>query len=279
MTQAWSIPVSGDSLYMQNGYSRAWISAAVFLIIFGLAPWLAWTGTVQPETKPATRFSSSIQTSQARTYTQTVDKEEDDGYPPYIALGLKVGTLGPGVELTIGVIEEALNVRVGGNYMHLRFSGKIKDVDYGVELNMASVPIMLDYHPFFNNFRITAGALYNRNRASLDGNLNNVQKIGDHDYTPEEIGTLTGSVDYRKFAPYLGIGFGNAVGPDTAWNFIFDLGIMFQGVPGISLTADGTMSGDPTFQADLAKEEENVQDEADKFQFYPVLAIGISYQF
>ena len=54
---------------------------------------------------------------------------------------------------------------------------------------------------------------------------------------------------------------------------------MFQGVPGVSLTADGTMSGNPAFQADLAKEEADVQDEADKFQFYPVLSIGISYQF
>jgi hypothetical protein len=262
---------------MRNRNTRTRITAAGFLIIFGLTPWIALAGPAQPQKQPAGKVAATTQT---RTHTQNLEEEEEgDYYLPDVALALKVGTLGPGVELTLGVIEEALNVRVGGNYMHLRFSGKIKDVDYGVELNMASVPLMLDYHPFYNNFRITGGVMYNNNRASLDGNLNDVQKIGDHEYTPEEIGTLTGSVDFRKFAPYIGIGFGNAVGPDTSWNFVFDLGIMFQGVPGISLTADGTMSGDPTFQADLAKEEANVQDEADKFQFYPVLSIGISYQF
>jgi hypothetical protein len=54
---------------------------------------------------------------------------------------------------------------------------------------------------------------------------------------------------------------------------------MFQGVPSISLSADGTKSGDPTFQSDLGKEEDNVQSEARKFQFYPVISAGVSYQF
>ena len=265
-----------ETLNMRNRNARARIIAVGFLMIFGLTPWIALAGPARPQKQPAGKVAA---TAPARAPAQSLEEEEYEYYLPDVALALKVGTLGPGVELTLGVIEEVLNVRMGGNYMHLRFSGKIKDVDYGVELNMASVPLMLDYHPFYNNFRITGGVMYNNNRASLDGKLNDVQKIGDHEYTPGEIGTLSGSVDFRKFAPYIGLGFGNAVGPDTAWNFVFDLGVMFQGVPGVSLTADGTMSGNPAFQADLAKEEADVQDEADKFQFYPVLSIGISYQF
>lgn len=264
---------------MQNRHSRTWMPAAIFLILFGLAPWIARAGKGQVQRKTTTtQITTTTQTVQTRQNPQNVEDEFED-VPPYIALGLKVGTLGPGVELTLGVIEDVLNVRAGGNYLHLKFSGKIKDVDYGVDLNMASVPMLLDYHPFYNNFRITGGVIYNHNRPSLDANLNKIQKIGDHEYTPAEIGTLTGSVDFRNFAPYIGLGFGNAVAPDTSWNFAFDLGIMFQGIPNINLTADGTKSGDPTFRADLAKEEDNVQDEANKFRFYPVLTIGISYQF
>lgn len=226
--------------------------------------------------------------TQVTTTTQTVKIEKktevlEDGIeyvPPYIALALKAGTLGAGAELTLGLIPQALNLRVGGNYLPLQFSGKIKDVDYSFDVRWASVPVALDWHPFENNFRITGAVLYNRNRARLDAKLNQIQKIGDHEYTPEEIGTLSGKVDFREIAPYVGIGFGNAVGgPDTSWNFVFDVGVMFQGVPGISLSADGTMSGDPTFQKDLAREQDDVQDEADKFQFYPVIAAGVSYQF
>lgn len=264
---------------MLNIPARVRIPALVFLILLGPSAGATWAGKdlEKTTTRGAPTTTRPVQTA---ANPQNLEEEGTDYFPPYIALGLKAGTLGLGAELTIGIIEEALNLRAGGNYLHLRFSGKIKDVDYGVDLNMASVPVLLDYHPFFNNFRITGGVMYNHNRPSLDANLNKAQKIGDHEYTPEEIGTLTGRVAFNRFAPYAGIGFGNAVGgPATSWNFVFDLGILFQGIPGISLTADGTKSGDPIFQADLAKEEDNVQDEANKFRFYPVLAIGVSYQF
>lgn len=234
----------------------------------------------QTRAQPQARVVSSTQNATIQTKPQIIE-EEEDYVPPCLALALKVGTLGPGAELTLGLIPEALNIRLGGNYLPLQFSGKIKDVDYSVDLKWASVPLMLDYHPFYNNFRITGALMYNRNRARLDANLNDSQKIGEHEYTPEEIGTLSGSVDFRNFAPYVGIGFGNAVGgPDTYFNFVFDVGVMFQGIPGINLSSSGgTLSDDPAFLADLAQEEENVQDEADKFQFYPVISAGVSYQF
>ncbi|MDD5482291.1 MAG: hypothetical protein PHP98_01375 [Kiritimatiellae bacterium] len=265
---------------MQNKCPSAGIlfAAILFLTVFALIP-----PGARAASYPARGKAVAARAPQAQTVPpprELPDAEEEPSYiPPYIALGIKAGTLGAGAEITLGVLEDVLNVRAGGNYLHLRFSGKIKDVDYGVDLNMASVPLLLDCHPFCNNFRITGGFILNHNRPGLDAKLNETQKIGGHDYTPEEIGTLSGSVNFKKFAPYAGIGFGNAVGPHTSWNFVFDLGVMFQGSPDISLTADGSKSGDPVFQADLAQEEGNVQDEADKFRFYPVLAVGISYQF
>lgn len=264
---------------MQHTSTRILMIAAGFAAFIGLIPGNVGAGASQSQGKIKTQVTTTTQTVNIQTQTQILE-DEIDYVPPYIALALKAGTLGFGAELTLGVIEDALNIRVGGNYLPLKFSGKIKDVDYEVEVNWGSVPMMLDWHPFYNNFRITGGVMYNRNRAHLDARLNDSQKIGDHEYTPEEIGTLTGSVDFRLFAPYVGLGFGNAVGgPDTSWNFVFDVGVMFQGVPGISLSADGTKSGDPVFQADLAQEEDDVQNEADKFQFYPVVAAGVSYQF
>ncbi len=267
---------------MGNKTRSTWIIAAGWLALGALIPPGAGAleaGAAQDpgRAQPGIARAAQPMTLQAKP---AIAREEIDYVPPYLALALKAGTLGPGLELTLGVIAEALNIRVGGNYLPLRFSGKIKDVDYGVDLNWGSIPLMLDWHPFANNFRITGGVMYNRNRAELDARLNETQKIGDHEYIPSEIGTLTGRVDFRKLAPYLGLGFGNAVGgPQTSWNFVFDAGVMFQGSPDISLSADGTQSGNPVFQADLAQEEDGIQDEADKFQFYPVVAAGVSYQF
>lgn len=199
--------------------------------------------------------------------------------PPYIGLAVKVGTLGPGVEMTIGVTDW-LNLRVGGNYFRVRHGGTVQDVDYDVDVKLASVPMLVDIHPFENEFRITGGVLYNRNMADLDATPDTDTKIGDHTYTPEQIGELSGSIRFNNFGPYIGLGYGNVVlDADKTWGFVFDIGIMWQGTPTINLYSDGTMSGDPTFQSDLDQQKNDIQDKADYFRIYPVLSFGISYQF
>jgi len=251
---------------MHNSNLRTWFLAAAIGVSICLTP--------------RTLLGNERTSAEGRTIRTQDAGEEMEYYPPYLALGLKAGTLGFGTELTLGLFEEALNLRLGGNYLPLKFSGKIEDVDYEFEINWSSVPILLDWHPFNNNFRISGGMIYNRNRANLDARLNESQKIGDQEYSPEEIGTLSGTADFKNFAPYIGLGFGNAVGgPDTGWNFIFDIGVMFQGTPSISLSADGTKSADPVFMRNLAEEKADVQEEADKFRFYPVISAGVSYQF
>ncbi|MBI2437829.1 MAG: hypothetical protein HYV36_03325 [Lentisphaerae bacterium] len=85
---------------------------------------------------------------------------------------------------------------------------------------------------------------------------------------------------FKHFAPYFGLGFGNAVlDADKTWGFVFDIGVILQGSPSVDLSADGAMANNPIFQMALAQEESEVQDDADVFRFYPVLAFGISYQF
>ncbi len=258
---------------MRNSLVLTGVLTVVLAVFAVIALRADTTSSVQARDKTTT------QTVKLQTKTESL-ADEIEYVPPYIALALKAGTLGPGVELTFGVVKDALNIRLGGNYLPLKFSGIIKDVDYSMDVTWASVPLALDWYPFFNNFRITGAVMYNRNRVCLNANLNEEQKIGDHEYTPEEIGTLSGGVDFRNIAPYIGIGFGNAVGgPDTSWNFVFDVGVMFQGVPEINLSANGSMSGNPVFQYDLDQEQDGIQDAADKFQFYPVVSAGVSYQF
>ena len=116
--------------------------------------------------------------------------------------------------------------------------------------------------------------------ADLDGTPNIPTKIGDHYYLPGEIGELSGSVRFNNWAPYIGLGYGNAVlDADKTWGFVFDIGIMWQGSPDVDLSANGTKAEDPTFKEDLAKEETDIQGDADVFRIYPVLSFGISYQF
>ena len=195
-----------------------------------------------------------------------------------IALGAKIGTLGPGLDLTVSLVDR-LNLRVNGNYISISGDTTQDDIDYDADLTLGSVLAMLDWHPFGNNFRISAGAVYNGNELGLEATPTDSVEIGDTDYTPAQIGTLTGDATFDKFGPYIGIGFGNAVKEDMAVTFVFDLGVIFHGAPEINLDADGPIAGIPSFQNDLAEEEQQVEDDISAFKIYPVLAFGVSYHF
>lgn len=207
------------------------------------------------------------------------EEENEFIYESAIALAAKLGTLGPGLELSLGMLEW-LNLRAGGNYFRLHDGGEVSDVEYDFDVKLASIPLLADFHPLKNEFRISAGLIYNRNRLELSGTPSKDTTIGGVKFTPEQIGELSGSAQFKHFAPYLGLGYGNAVlDADKTWGFVFDIGIMWQGSPDIDLSANGIMANNPVFQLALAQEESEVQDDADQFRFYPVLAFGISYQF
>ena len=81
-------------------------------------------------------------------------------------------------------------------------------------------------------------------------------------------------------APYLGIGFGNAVAEDQLLTFTLDIGVVFQAYD-VSLTSDGagmTAKLD-TFREDVKKEEQNIQDDLDDWKIFPVLTLGLAWHF
>ncbi len=209
---------------------------------------------------------------------------EDGG----VAVSGKIGTLGPGVEMTTWIIEE-LNVRVGGYYLPIGFNTTQDDMEYDINLKWASMLAVLDWYPFYengsasqsfaNHFRISGGLAYDGNKYESEGHPNGARKIGDVVYTKEQIGTLSGNVKFNALAPYIGIGYGDAVAPDESIGFFFDFGILIQGMPKASLSADGTMKDDPGFLTELSKEEDDLKRVAELFMIYPVISFGISYQF
>ena len=214
--------------------------------------------------------------------------EEDDGIYwfwgskwPGIGLGPKIGTTGIGLDLTFG-ITRFLNLRGGFNYGSFTWSTGLGDVDYDMDIDLISVPLLLDIHPFANHFRISGGLYFQPgSKATIEGTPTTATQIGAHVYTPEVIGTLTGDIEVSGvFTPYLGIGFGNSVGEDQLLTFMVDFGVIFQSYD-VSLSSDGagmTTKLD-TFRKDLVLEEENIQSDMDDFKFFPVLTFGIAYHF
>ena len=194
-----------------------------------------------------------------------------------VALGAKVGTLGLAGDLTIG-ISPAMNIRLNANYLYWEYDADIEDISYETELDYSSFMALLDVHPFSNGFRLTGGVIKNNNAISLYATPSDSTTIGGREYTPEQIGTITGTLDFEDVSPYAGIGFGHPFASGGPWSFVFDLGVVFQPYE-VTLTADGLAAESRAFQKDLKEEEEDVQDFFDQMEIYPVLSFGIAYRF
>lgn len=195
------------------------------------------------------------------------------------ALGVRASTLGAGVEGTIG-LSERVNLRLGVNSYTYSYDDTIDDVRYDVDLELKSGALILDWHPFAGAFRLSAGMLSNKNRVDLEAMPTADVEIGGVSFTPAEVGRLDGEVDFKKSAPYVGLGWGNAVAKGKGLGFNFELGAVLQGSPDVTLASSGgTLSDDATLQARLAEEEQEIEDDLKNFKVYPVVSFGISYQF
>lgn len=215
-------------------------------------------------------------------------EEEEEGFYwfwgakwPGLALGPKFGTTGIGLDVVFGV-SSWLNLRSGFSWGNVGFEAAISDVDYDIDVGLTSLPLLVDVHPFGGHFRLTGGVFFQTGTSAdlLSTPTESVQ-IGAHTYAPDVVGTLTGKIEVSDVvSPYIGIGFGNAVGEDQLLTFMMDLGLVFQSYD-VSLTSDGagmTAKLD-TFRNDMLLEEETLQDNVDNFKIYPVFTLGVAYHF
>lgn len=200
-----------------------------------------------------------------------------------VGVSADIGTTGLGLRLSVP-LQQNLNARIGFNYLHYSYSGNTSDVDYDFKLKLQTLEALLDWHPMASHFRVSAGLVYNGNQVDAVGKSNSTgtYTLNGNTYNASNAGRIDGEVDFRKAAPYLGIGWGNALTNDKGWGFTSDLGVLFQGSPNTSLTNSGcTFSSAQCAQlaTDVAAENVKLRDEADSFKFYPVVRVGVSYKF
>ena len=199
----------------------------------------------------------------------------------------QAGTLGAAAGLKIGLGQHLTN-RWLVNGFAIERDQSIDDIDYRVDLQLASLATFLDWHPFGNAWRVSLGGLINGNELELEARSGQTLGIAGNDYEGEL--RLTGETDFRPVAPYLGLGWGVGASQRRGWSLGFDLGVIFQGAPGIDLEARGTATRlsdgsiidaetEAAFQEDLRQQEARLEDDLEPLRFYPVLSLGIAYHF
>ncbi|MCB1659039.1 MAG: hypothetical protein KDI39_12505, partial [Pseudomonadales bacterium] len=138
-----------------------------------------------------------------------------------------------------------------------------------------------------------AGWLAHSNGLDLKASCPTSCDIDGQSYKSAPDGQIKAAIDLGDNAPYLGIGWGNAMKDGRVYAKL-DLGVLFQDDPKASLTATGTFqdvnnplivvntSNNAAFQQQVANEEKDLQKELDdsgSMNLYPVINFSIGYRF
>ena len=191
-------------------------------------------------------------------------------------VGVKVGTLGLGLEASWQPLTY-LELRIGANTFSTEDDGDVAGIYYDQELNLESFYGTANIHFADSPMRVTAGYYSNGNEVLLVNDTLEDQDIGNGTYLGAGIGTLSSSTTFANGAPYFGIGYDFTIKGKIGMNV--DFGVLWQGDPEVTLIADGALSTDPGFQADLETERQELEKEMSEFKAWPLLQIGFVYKF
>jgi len=191
-------------------------------------------------------------------------------------VGIKAGTLGVGLEGRWSGLPW-MDVRIGANGYTYEDNGHQADVLYDAELDLDTIYLTANFHFPLSPFRVTLGAFSNGNEFNMVGAEPGDYNLGGQFWTQDQVGTLTSTTSFGSSAPYLGLGFDFELFGKAGLNF--DLGVLWQGEPMVSLTANGTSSNDPVFQAALENERLELEDDMSDFKAYPVVSLSFVYNF
>ncbi|HKL88109.1 MAG TPA: hypothetical protein VJ884_03815 [Salinibacter sp.] len=189
-----------------------------------------------------------------------------------VALGTRASTLGIGADATVG-LTSTLNLRVGGSYFPVQRSGVMRtevDVRYDVTARLAAGLLLLDWHPFDNALRLSAGGVYNASRIQGEARPTESHTVQGKTFSPERLGRLDAEASFRNtIAPYVGVGFGNAV-RGSRLDLFFDLGAMYVNRPEVQMSGRGLIAATSNHESTLNRGLQS-------FHILPYISLGLSY--
>lgn len=190
-----------------------------------------------------------------------------------VAVGPRASTLGPGADVTVG-LSRTVNLRAGASYLPIQRSGVMQaevNVRYDVNARLAAGLLLLDWHPFKNAFRLSAGAVYNGTQVQGQAQPIESYAVQGKTFSPDRLGRLDAEASFQnKINPYLGLGVGNAV-RGSSLDFFLDLGAMYVARPMVSMSGEGLISATTNHASTL-------NDGLRSFHILPYLSLGFSLQ-
>jgi hypothetical protein len=201
--------------------------------------------------------------------------------PIPIAVGGSLSTLGPGLSLTAGIEPNFLTAELDAALIAYSHSVSSDGATYSGTNHLVSVGLLGNVYPFGGAFHVTAGAYYLDQHQPIDLHLEGGDyRINGQSYTPAELTSLTGRVEYAHGAPYLGIGWGNPT-LSAGWHISGRLGVLYEGKPHVDFVGVTTLTGAQrdTLYNNLDVQRRGLQSDLASFPVYPVAGISVDYRF
>jgi hypothetical protein len=193
--------------------------------------------------------------------------------PENASVQLHGGTQGFGLSAHYNFLPK-LAARLGGSYgavtINEGFSFKNLSTDNKIEANFSNIHLYGEYSAL-SWLRLIAGGAY---LFKADGNvvMTPNESVTQDGITlePDEIGTLTTEITYRKFAPYLGLGFGRGL-PQHRFNVNLDLGFYYLSAPNVTMTGTEYLEGNEQNGPILTENMKN-------YRFLPVIQLNFNFK-
>ena len=187
------------------------------------------------------------------------------------------GTLGVGLG---GALNLSPHLGVHAEAQGLAFgrSLTVDDNNYDGHLSLAQGGLYLDLFPFTSSaFRVTSGALFNSDTLTVTAtpNADGNYKIGNA-YVPAVGGAPTAKATLPHVMPYLGVGYGHKQ-VKCGFGFAADLGVAYgrphlaYNVPEIYQLFVGP--------DDIQDEEQKLAENVERYRWYPVAQVAMTYRF
>ena len=198
----------------------------------------------------------------------------------------RVSTVGIGADV-VKSLTKNLNLRGGFSVFEIQLSEALEtEIKYDQDLRVSlGVPLSLDWYPFNDWFFFNGGLSFNLNRVrfrsrtdSAEGTIN----IGDKEFDVALAGQIEAKVTYPLVSPFLGFGFGNAVKRNRGFGFFMNAGVLFQGKGSLDVKVTGSaLVNDPEFNEAIIDETAELREQitVDTLTAFPILVLGVSYQF
>jgi hypothetical protein len=188
--------------------------------------------------------------------------------------GFRAGTLGFGLEAAVDV-SGRIAARAGVGLTSLSASTTFDQIPVRLDLPDVWLDIGVDYY-LNDQFRVGGGMVLKPNDPVIRGELDGSVDIGGRSLTPDEVGTLAGTLDMDDQTVYALVGFGRH--SDSGLGLFVDAGAAVFRRPSVSLAASGGTLPADELQPLLDAEGHAFEDDMKTYiRVWPILSIGLRF--